>query len=118
MPPNDFSDSTETNQSTSTSSYATISLICAILAWLGMFGLGGILAIIFGYLGKKEIRESHGRLSGDGLATAGLVLGYANVAVAVLGACLFVLVMMGVIATPLLCLPFMNEVNTSFLSIP
>jgi hypothetical protein len=35
-----------------------------------------VAAVIFGHLGLSEIRKSAGRLKGDGLAIAGLVLGY------------------------------------------
>ncbi|MEA4907278.1 MAG: DUF4190 domain-containing protein [Chloroflexi bacterium] len=101
-----------------TSSNAIISLICGVLAWLGIFGLGGILAVIFGHIAKNEIRASNGVMGGDGLATAGLVLGYANIAIAVLGFCLFFLILAGIISSPLVCLPFMNGVNTQFGYLP
>jgi len=80
-----------------------------VLAWLGVFGLGGLAAVIAGHIAKKEIRNSGGRLSGDGLATAGLVLGYINLALVVVGICFFVLMMAGAVGAPLMCLPFMNE---------
>jgi type IV pilus assembly protein PilA len=35
-----------------------------------------VAAVLFGHLGLSEIRRSAGRLKGDGLAIAGLVLGY------------------------------------------
>lgn len=101
-----------------TSSSAIISLICGILAWLGIFGLGGILAVIFGHVAKKEIRESAGRIAGDGLATAGLVLGYANIAITLVGLCIAALVFLGILTTPLLCLPFLNNINTQFSPVP
>lgn len=103
---------------THTSSMAIISLISGIAAWLGIFGLGGLLAVIFGHLAKGEIRKSGGMITGDGMATAGLVLGYANIALAVVGLCLFLLFFLGVFTTPLLCLPFMNEINSTFSTIP
>ena len=59
-----------------TSGLALASLITGILAWLGLPVLGAIAAVITGHLAKQEIRESRGALTGDGLATAGLVLGY------------------------------------------
>ena len=100
------------------SSNAIISLICGVMAWLGLFGLGGILAVIFGHLAKNEIKKSSGQISGDGMATAGLVLGYANIAVSVLGFCLFIFIMMGLIAAPALCIPFMNDANFGFTLTP
>jgi len=38
--------------------------------------VGSILAIVFGHLSRGEIRRSGGRLQGDGIALAGLILGY------------------------------------------
>jgi hypothetical protein len=33
-------------------------------------------AVILGHLAHRQIRDSRGQMSGSGLATAGLVLGY------------------------------------------
>jgi len=101
-----------------TSTPAVISLISGILSWLGVFGLGGILAVIFGHIAKKEIRNSGGYLTGDGMATAGLILGYANIALSIIGICLFVLIFTGAIAAPLICIPFSNGFNADFSMIP
>ena len=98
-----------TIQGPSNSVWAIASLIAGVLAWLGVFGLGGLAAVISGHIAKKEIRNSAGRLTGDGLATAGLVLGYINLALFLVGICFFVLMMVGAIGAPLMCLPFMNE---------
>jgi len=101
-----------------TSGWAVFSLIAGILAWLGVFGIGGIAAVIAGHIAKSEINSSSGRKSGAGMATAGLVLGYLNIALALLGICLFVLIFAGAIATPALCLPFMNQFNNNFSFVP
>lgn len=106
------------SSSLQTSSMAIISLVFGVLAWLGIFGFGGIIAVIFGHLAKSEIRRSQGRLGGDGMATAGLVLGYVNIALSLLGLCLFILFWAGVISAPLLCLPFFNNTNTVFFTQP
>jgi hypothetical protein len=50
-----------------------ISLVCGLLFFVP---LAFIAAIVFGHLGLSEIRRSAGRLKGEGLAIAGLVLGY------------------------------------------
>ncbi len=42
--------------------------------------LAGIPAIILGHMSRKSIRESMGRLKGEGQATAGMVMGYISVA--------------------------------------
>jgi hypothetical protein len=60
-----------------TSGKAVASLVCGL--FLFVFPLS-ILAIIFGHLSLFEIRKSAGRLKGEGLAIAGLVLGYMGVA--------------------------------------
>ncbi len=58
------------------SSLAIASLITGILGWTLVPILGSVAAIITGHLAKKEIRESQGALSGNGLSTAGLIMGY------------------------------------------
>jgi len=84
----------------STSGWAIFSLIAGILAWLGVFGLGGIAAIISGYIAKNEIKNSGGRIGGNGMATTGLVLGWLNIAFACLVVCLVILLFTGVLALP------------------
>jgi hypothetical protein len=91
---------------------AVVSLITGILAWFMLPIVGAIAAVITGHLAKKEIRESGGWLVGDGLATAGLVLGYAHLALALLGLCLTLAFIALGIASPLLCLPFTNSLDT------
>ncbi len=54
------------------SGFAIASLVLSIV-WLG--GLGSVLGIIFGARAKQDIRRSRGYLGGDGMATAGIVLG-------------------------------------------
>jgi hypothetical protein len=48
----------------------------------GFTGFGAIVAIILGHLARRQIRETGER--GDGFAIAGLVLGYAQVALGAL----------------------------------
>jgi hypothetical protein len=52
------------------------------------------------------------------MATAGLILGYANIALSIIGICLFVLIFTGAIAAPLICIPFSNGFNADFSMIP
>jgi hypothetical protein len=94
-----------------TSGWAIFSLIAGILGWLGIVGIGGLAAIIAGHIAKNQIRSSSGRVGGDGLATAGLVLGYLNVGLAVIGGCLVLLIFGGMISMPIFCIPFMNGIN-------
>lgn len=68
-----------------TSGMAIASLVLGISGLTVLPLLGSILALIFGYTARKEIREHPDRVSGDGLAVAGIVLGWISVAIAVLG---------------------------------
>lgn len=70
-----------------TSGLATASLIFGIISWVVLPLLGAIIAIICGHAAKSEIRASGGRLTGDGSATIGLVLGYIQLILACLGGC-------------------------------
>lgn len=97
---------TSTYQPVETNIWAIISVISGVLGWLGVFGLGGLAAVICGHVAKNQIRDSAGRQGGDSLATIGLVLGYLNIALTLLGICLFVLITMGVISGAVVC-PFL-----------
>jgi len=66
---------------TSTNGLAVASLILGIL-WL--YWVGSILALVFGYIAKRQIAASQGRESGSGMATAGIVLGWIGAATLVL----------------------------------
>ena len=63
---------------TPTSGKAIASLTLGICSFLFSI-LTGIPAIIFGHLAKNDIRKSGGRIQGDGMALAGLILGYLSV---------------------------------------
>lgn len=62
-----------------TSTMAIVSLVAGILGWTVLPFIGGIIAIYTGNKARDEIKYSSSRILGDGLAVAGLVLGYANV---------------------------------------
>ncbi len=64
-----------------TNGMAIASLVFGVF-W--MFGLGSVLAVIFGFIAKKQIEESDGTQGGQGLAIAGLVLGFFGVAMFVI----------------------------------
>ncbi len=91
-----------------TSTLAIISLVSGILGWTLVPTLGAIVAVITGHMAKNEIRRSGGMLTGDGLATAGMVLGYVHLALAVVGICLAILIITGAIGIPLCLVPFTN----------
>lgn len=77
------------NQIRKTSSLAIASLVAGILGWTLLPFIGTVVAIITGHMARREIRASQGQLDGDGLAIAGLVLGWVSVILLVVG--LFIL---------------------------
>ena len=60
-----------------TSVKAILSLVCGLLFFIPFLC---IAAIVLGHLALSEIRKSAGRLKGKGIAIAGLVLGYIQIA--------------------------------------
>jgi len=72
------------------STLAIISLISGLVGWVIPL-VGGIVAIVTGHLARKEIRQSNNTLSGDGMAIAGLVLGYVHVGIIII---VFVFILM------------------------
>jgi hypothetical protein len=64
-----------------TSGMAIASLVLG-LVW--GYGVTSILAIIFGFVAKKNIRESGGWQTGNGMATAGIVLGIVGLGIVLL----------------------------------
>lgn len=57
--------------------------------------IGSVLAVLFGYMARNDIRARPTQVSGDGLATAGIVMGWVPIAATVLIA---VLALLGVVA--------------------
>ena len=68
-----------------TSGMAIASLVMGIAGWTLFPFLGSILAVIFGYAARREIRSQPKQLTGDGLAIAGLVLGWLMIGLSVVG---------------------------------
>jgi type IV pilus assembly protein PilA len=55
---------------------ATASLILGILSVTVLSILAGIPAVILGHMSRSNIKKSMGKLKGEGLALAGLIMGY------------------------------------------
>ena len=81
------------------SGLAIASLICGIAAWIIFPVVAAIAAVVTGHLAKKEIRESGGTVGGDGMALAGLLLGYIQLGLAVLGIIIVIVVLLLVVPT-------------------
>ncbi len=67
-----------------TSTTAVVSLVAGLVSWVLLPFLAAIVAIIAGHMARSEIRRSNGALDGDGMAVAGLILGYLQIGLAVL----------------------------------
>jgi Domain of unknown function (DUF4190)/zinc-ribbon domain len=61
---------------------ALISLVLGVLSLISFSILAGIPAIILGKMSRENIRASSGRLTGEGMATAGRVMGWVSVGLA------------------------------------
>lgn len=85
---------------TPNSTAAVVSLVFGLLAWFGLLGLGAIVAVIAGHIARSEIRRSNGQLSGNGMATAGLILGYAQIILGLLACGFFAVLIIIGSATP------------------
>ncbi len=74
-----------------TSGLAMVSLIFGIATWIILPVIGAIVAIITGHIARRDIAAGMGRLTGSGMATAGLILGYGQVVILAVSICLIVL---------------------------
>lgn len=63
-----------------TDGQATASLIFGILGLTCFWGIFGVPAVILGHIAKSNIRKSMGQLGGEGMAMAGLIMGYISIA--------------------------------------
>ena len=64
--------------------FAIASLVLGIVGW-PFCGIGSVLAIIFGFLARDQIRRSNGTQTGGGMALAGIILGFLGAGFWILG---------------------------------
>lgn len=81
-----------------TSSLAVVSLVFGILGWTLLPAVGAVVAVITGHMARAEIRRSAGQLEGDGMAVAGLVLGWLAIGLAIAAVLAFILFFGGIAA--------------------
>ncbi len=62
-------------QAPSTNGLAVASLVLSLVGWIPC-GIGSIAAVVFGFVARNQIRDAQGRQGGDGLALAGIILGF------------------------------------------
>lgn len=70
------------------STLAIVSLIAGIAGFFFIPVLGSVLALITGYMARRDTRAVPPLASGDGMATAGIVMGWIQVGLTVLGICI------------------------------
>src|SRR4249920_3763147 len=61
-----------------TNGSAIVSVVLGVL-WLA--GIGSLLALVFGYRARREIKNTAGSQKGSGLSTAGIILGWIGIAI-------------------------------------
>jgi dihydroorotate dehydrogenase len=84
--PNELQDVTYT-EPLPTSTLSIVSLISGILGFTVFPVIGSIIAIITGYMARQETRTVPPTAAGDGMATAGIIMGYVGVGLVVIGIC-------------------------------
>ena len=81
-----------------TNNLAIVSLVSGILGWTVVPWLGSLIAIVTGHMARAELRRNPDTQEGDGFAVAGLVLGWAMIALTVLAILMVVLFLGGLAA--------------------
>jgi uncharacterized membrane protein len=69
-------------QAQTTNGLAIAALVCGLASFVTC--VSAIAAVILGHMARKQIRESGGQQGGDGMALAGLIIGYIFIALLVL----------------------------------
>ena len=101
-----------TNQEQVTSAWSIISLISGIANFVGFPFWGAVVALITGYVAKSEIEKSNGRVGGERLARAGLILGWIGIGLGLLTFCLAALVVLGAFSGFAFCGPLSEIINS------
>lgn len=82
-------------QKPKTSGLAIASLVCGIAAWtLLPILVTAVAAVVTGQMAKKEIGSKQGAISGNGMATAGLILGWLQIALVSLALIAFLVILL------------------------
>ena len=69
------------------STLAIVSLVSALLGFTFLPVVGSIGALITGYMARNETRSIPPKASGDGMATAGIILGWVQIGLLIIGIC-------------------------------
>ena len=71
------------------STLAIVSLVAGILGFMGLPIIASIVAIWAGYTARQVTRAVPPKASGDGMATAGIVMGWIQIGLAAVTICCF-----------------------------
>lgn len=82
-----------------TSTLAILSLVFSILGVVALPLIGSLAGIVLGHMARREIRDSYGTKTGDGMAVAGLVIGYLAMGLILLAGCAFMLLFVAAVGT-------------------
>lgn len=75
-----------------TNGLAVASLVLSLLGLLGILPLlGSVLGLIFGYSARNQIAQSRGMQGGEGMAKAGIIIGWVTLAIWALGICVAII---------------------------
>ena len=69
------------------STLAIVSLVSALLGFTFLPVVGSIVALVTGYMARNETRSIPPKASGDGMATAGIILGWVQIGLLIIGVC-------------------------------
>ena len=101
-----------TNIEPGPSAWSIVSLVSGIANFVGFPFWGALVALITGYIAKSEIEKSQGRLGGERLARAGLILGWVGMGLGFLVICLSVLMFLGIFGGIAFCGPLSELINS------
>lgn len=81
-----------------TNALAFGSMLCGILSLIGCNPIAGTVAIVCGHMGRKQIRQRPERFTGDGMALAGMIMGYISAGLFVAFFVLYIVMIVFVVA--------------------
>lgn len=64
-----------------TNGLAIAAMVCSFFFWI--YGIGAVLGIVFGFIARSQINRSGGAQQGKGMALAGIIIGFAGLAIGI-----------------------------------
>jgi hypothetical protein len=79
---------------------AVASLVSSILGLTLIPTIGSIIGLILGYMARNKIRDSAGAMGGEGLAKAGIIVGWIGIGLAAIGICIALIAIIAGVGIP------------------